>query len=184
METRPLKRYRGVTWHAKDGRWQAALKVGNTSYYLGQFKEQKCAAKAYDAEAKKFGRPLNFPDSKNLTILAAVAAHVVANRGVNLTCSARDPLAFQAKADAVAWDVETLKIQRLLRDPVGPKLFADVECTVPDTWKRVPFKIDETGLKRYRDDCAELAAVPYPDQDLKMTIAVWCRHGPTCPCTV
>ncbi len=45
--------YRGVTWVAKRGRWQAQLQVDGTRHFLGYFAVKEEAARAYDAAAKE-----------------------------------------------------------------------------------------------------------------------------------
>jgi hypothetical protein len=46
-------KYRGVTWHKKDLRWQASIEIKGKCKYLGQFAKEKEAARAYDAAAKE-----------------------------------------------------------------------------------------------------------------------------------
>jgi hypothetical protein len=57
--------YKGVTFHKRSNRYRATICVNGRSIYLGQFKSESDAAKAYDEAAKKyFGEfaCLNFPD--------------------------------------------------------------------------------------------------------------------------
>mmetsp|Transcript_13695 Transcript_13695/g.16025 ORF Transcript_13695/g.16025 Transcript_13695/m.16025 type:complete len:276 (-) Transcript_13695:212-1039(-) len=46
--------YRGVSRCAKDGRWQARIRIGSTVRYLGRFKSEEKAAECYDEAAKKY----------------------------------------------------------------------------------------------------------------------------------
>jgi len=49
-------RFKGVVWHKRDRRWQASIRHLNYQTYLGQFKFQTQAARAYNEAAKeKFG---------------------------------------------------------------------------------------------------------------------------------
>ena len=43
--------YRGVTWAAKRGRWQAQIQVEGKRHFLGYFTDKDDAARAYDAAA-------------------------------------------------------------------------------------------------------------------------------------
>jgi hypothetical protein len=46
--------FKGVTWHKRDERWQAAIGTGNEQRFLGYFADAAEAARAYDEAAKKF----------------------------------------------------------------------------------------------------------------------------------
>lgn len=46
--------YKGVLWHKRDKRWQAALKINNKQYHLGYFKIEEDAARAYNEAAVKY----------------------------------------------------------------------------------------------------------------------------------
>jgi hypothetical protein len=46
--------YKGVSWHARDHRWQVFIEVDNIRKYLGSFKTKIAAALAYDEAAKKY----------------------------------------------------------------------------------------------------------------------------------
>lgn len=61
--------FRGVSRCAKDGRWQARIRIGRTVKYLGRFKTEAQAAASYDVAAKEFHGPravLNFETDANL----------------------------------------------------------------------------------------------------------------------
>lgn len=61
--------FKGVTRHKKAGSWQAQIKVSGKHQYLGLFKSEIDAARAYDRAAielhGKFAR-LNFPDQQEV----------------------------------------------------------------------------------------------------------------------
>lgn len=52
-------RFIGVTWNSSRGKWQAQIKVKKQVIYLGLFDNDVDAARAFDAEARKLGRPTN-----------------------------------------------------------------------------------------------------------------------------
>ena len=57
--------HKGVCWDNTKKRWLAQIGKQNKNYYIGVFKDEKQAAKAYDKRAKElFGEfaYLNFPD--------------------------------------------------------------------------------------------------------------------------
>jgi len=60
-----LSKYKGVGFHKAYGKWRARIQVNKKPIYLGYFKDEIDAAKAYDEAAKKhfgaFAR-LNFSD--------------------------------------------------------------------------------------------------------------------------
>eukprot|EP00924_Labyrinthula_sp_SR-Ha-C_P016646 snap_masked-scaffold_6-processed-gene-10.19-mRNA-1 protein AED:1.00 eAED:1.00 QI:0/0/0/0/1/1/2/0/155 len=61
--------YRGVSRCSKDGRWQARIRVGDYVKYLGRFKTEEEAARAYDRGAQEFHKSkavLNFPQVTNV----------------------------------------------------------------------------------------------------------------------
>lgn len=50
-------RFRGVTWVKKVGRWQASIGIKGRVKFIGEFCDEKKAARAYDSAARKyFGR--------------------------------------------------------------------------------------------------------------------------------
>jgi hypothetical protein len=57
-------KFKGVAWHIRKLRWIATLAHNGKRHYLGYFKTQQSAARAYDAVAREhFGEfaVLNFP---------------------------------------------------------------------------------------------------------------------------
>ena len=64
--SRPGKhsRFRGVSWHAKAGKWIAYLRLGKKQHHLGLFSDEEEAARRHDGEARtRLGSQarLNFP---------------------------------------------------------------------------------------------------------------------------
>ncbi len=53
-------KYRGVSWHKRDGKWQAQIKVAGENENLGFFDDEEEAARAFDTRAAELGRPTNF----------------------------------------------------------------------------------------------------------------------------
>lgn len=55
-------KYKGVTWNAKNRKWQAQIKISGRQYYLGIFVEETDAALAYrDMAVKHHGEFARFP---------------------------------------------------------------------------------------------------------------------------
>ncbi len=57
-------KYKGVSWHTKNGKWRARITLNYQNIYIGCFTSEREAAKAYDRKAKQlFGdfAYLNFP---------------------------------------------------------------------------------------------------------------------------
>tara|TARA_R110001606_G_scaffold282629_1_gene431232 strand:- start:3404 stop:3943 length:540 start_codon:yes stop_codon:yes gene_type:complete len=47
LHKKTSSKYTGVSWHVQKGKWQAKIKMGKKEKYLGLFKDEKEAAKAY-----------------------------------------------------------------------------------------------------------------------------------------
>ncbi|MFA9398372.1 MAG: HNH endonuclease [Clostridiaceae bacterium] len=47
-------RYKGVTWHKKDNRWDAQIRLNKQIYFIGSFEDEDVAAAAYNHYAKRF----------------------------------------------------------------------------------------------------------------------------------
>ena len=47
-------RFKGVSWHKRCKKWMAKIKTEDKQKHLGYFNNEKDAAKAYDAAAKKY----------------------------------------------------------------------------------------------------------------------------------
>ena len=55
--------YKGVSWHSKNKKWHAQIKLNGKKYHIGSFKNEEDAARAYDEKAREhFGEfaKLNF----------------------------------------------------------------------------------------------------------------------------
>ena len=64
---RTWSRYKGVSWRIHDKRWTAAIKINGQTRFLGRFRDEVAAAKAYDAAARKYHgqfAALNFENGK------------------------------------------------------------------------------------------------------------------------
>lgn len=51
--TKARSRFKGVTHHKNGGGWQAEIRANRRKYYLGFFKNELDAARAYDAAARE-----------------------------------------------------------------------------------------------------------------------------------
>ena len=63
--------FRGVRL-SSNGRWQARISIAGKIQDLGLFATAERAARRFDREAKKLGRPLNFPESGNSKSVASM----------------------------------------------------------------------------------------------------------------
>jgi len=45
-------KYKGVTWHKSEGKWQTRITCNGKSFSIGYFDDEKAAAMAYDKKAK------------------------------------------------------------------------------------------------------------------------------------
>lgn len=64
QKTHGSSRFKGVSWHKRGQAWQAAVRVHRKGHYVGWFKDEEDAARAYDAAARLLlgaNAPLNFP---------------------------------------------------------------------------------------------------------------------------
>ena len=58
-------KYKGLSWNKRKKNWRVRICVNDRRIFLGHFKDEKQAAKAYDEAAKKYHgefASLNFPD--------------------------------------------------------------------------------------------------------------------------
>jgi hypothetical protein len=59
-------KFKGVSWFIREKNWQARIQSNGTKFFLGSFKKEIDAAKAYDNAAKKYYgdfASLNFPNA-------------------------------------------------------------------------------------------------------------------------
>lgn len=63
----PSHNFRGVSYVAKDRKWQSRITYNGSTRWLGVFTTKEAAARKYDQFARKLGRTLNFPPEKNGT---------------------------------------------------------------------------------------------------------------------
>lgn len=71
-------KYRGVTWHKRDNKWQASIQINGRSRHLGYFTYEINAAKSYDKAAKRlFGEfaNLNFQPFSSQTEVKPLVSH-------------------------------------------------------------------------------------------------------------
>ena len=64
-------KFKGVFWDRFSGKWKAELKVDGKLTAFGVFDDEEDAARAYDVEAAKLGRPLNFSNDQSRAVVAA-----------------------------------------------------------------------------------------------------------------
>jgi hypothetical protein len=66
--SKPLStsKYLGVHWHKKDCKWQATIRVEGKKVYLGSFKSEEDAARAYDAAAREHHGQFANPNFKEI----------------------------------------------------------------------------------------------------------------------
>jgi hypothetical protein len=50
----PLSSYPGVTWHERDKRWRAQIRINGKRLWLGGFVNERDAAQAYEAAARQY----------------------------------------------------------------------------------------------------------------------------------
>lgn len=48
-----ISKFKGVSWHKRGEVWQSRIQKDKKLYWLGQFKDEKDAARAYNKEAEK-----------------------------------------------------------------------------------------------------------------------------------
>ena len=58
--TRPSK-YVGVNWSKKGKRWKSCIRINGKKTFLGCYDDEDEAARVYDLQAMRFGKPVNFP---------------------------------------------------------------------------------------------------------------------------
>lgn len=56
-----VSKFKGVSWHSRDNKWQAQIMVDGIVKHLGYFKSDEAAARKYDGYAGALDRPMNFP---------------------------------------------------------------------------------------------------------------------------
>jgi hypothetical protein len=67
-------RFKGVHWHAQTRKWVAAICLNRKKTYIGQFRDEREAALAYDRKAAELFGPfayLNFPDELRSVYLSS-----------------------------------------------------------------------------------------------------------------
>ena len=64
-QTGKSSRFKGVCWVTRDRRWLASIRVNRKTHYLGEYRSEEDAARAYDAAAREMCGEfacLNFPE--------------------------------------------------------------------------------------------------------------------------
>ncbi|GBG24083.1 AP2-like ethylene-responsive transcription factor PLT2 [Hondaea fermentalgiana] len=85
--------YRGVSRCAKDGRWQARIRVGRKVVYIGRYKTEIEAARNYDIKAKEYHKAravLNFKDGAEFSESELAAAEAESNARVAAVAAAEE----------------------------------------------------------------------------------------------
>jgi len=60
-DCKKVSKFKGVSWHRRDNKWQSQITVDGTVKHLGYFKSEEAAARKYDGYAGALDRPVNFP---------------------------------------------------------------------------------------------------------------------------
>ena len=62
-EAQPSKHV-GVMWNKEKQKWRAHIKIDGKQTHLGYFDNEKDAARKFDKQAARIGKPMNFPKKK------------------------------------------------------------------------------------------------------------------------
>lgn len=60
-------KYRGVIWHKSNSKWEARSYINGQQRFLGYYKHEEDAARAYDEYAQRIGAKTNFPIEESLS---------------------------------------------------------------------------------------------------------------------